>query len=237
LNVDERQSIYADLHKGQLSEEEQRNRRSASTILRIIRSLSQPKSVLDVGCGLGTWLDVARGVFDTEDVVGIEGDWSRASSLVINPTLVHVADLEQGFDLHRRFDLAICLEVAEHLSAGAAPRLVSSLVKHSDAILFSAAIPYQGGDHHVNEQFLPYWEELFDKHDYLAFDPIRRKIWNDDSVLWWLRQNAVLFINVAKHLVSLERAMSIVHPEVYMARVEGVTQTGTMTWPHPGGGA
>lgn len=235
--MDERQSIYADLHKGQLSAQEQQNRHSASVILRIVREHRQPKSVLDVGCGLGTWLDVSRGVFDTEDVVGVEGDWAKASSLVINPTLVHIADLEKGFDLHRRFDLAICLEVGEHLSADAAPNLVSSLVQHADTVLFSAAIPGQGGHHHVNEQFLTYWDSLFGGHGYLSFDPVRPVIWNDASILWWLRQNVVLYV---KESLPVQRAMSIVHPDVYVSRIlqlqSAITQMqakeqGTLTWP------
>jgi hypothetical protein len=53
------------------------------------------------------------------------------------------------------------LEVGEHISESAANHFIESLTTHAPVVLFSAAIPYQGGDHHVNEQFLPYWVERF----------------------------------------------------------------------------
>jgi 2-polyprenyl-3-methyl-5-hydroxy-6-metoxy-1,4-benzoquinol methylase len=165
--TDTRQDIYRDLHGDQLSEQEAANAASAERILDIVMSYYHPASVLDVGCGIGTWLKVAqsRGI---SDIRGIEGAWLDNSGLQVDPNLLGVQDLEQSFDLGRRFDLVICLEVAEHISAIAADHFIASLTRHAPAVLFSAAIPYQGGHHHVNEQFLPYWLERFAR---LGFRP------------------------------------------------------------------
>lgn len=62
-----------------------------------------------------------------------------------------MTDVGAPIELHRRFDLVLCLEVAEHLPASAADTLVRSLTGLGNVIAFSAAIPFQGGANHVNE--------------------------------------------------------------------------------------
>jgi SAM-dependent methyltransferase len=228
--TDPRQAIYQSLHTGQLNTEEASNRYSAERILNILWDYMQPSSVLDVGCGIGTWLATlqSRGV---KDVCGIDGPWLNADNLRCDRSLVQVCDFEAGFNLGRRFDLVICLEVAEHLAPNAAEHFVETLTKHSPAILFSAAIPFQGGYHHVNEQFLPYWIERFARHRFHPLDIIRGRIWDDSRILWWLRQNIVLFaheefiacserLSVAPTVYS--RPLSIVHPEFYLLRLQAL---------------
>ena len=140
-------------------------------------------------------------------------------------------DLEAGFDLGRRFELAISIEVAEHLSARAAEPFVHNLTRHAPAVLFSAAIPFQGGHRHVNEQFLSYWEALFAKHKFQLLDIIRGQVWEDKELLWWLRQNVVLFAhkelvdsNENLRLVAGQRVTpsSVVHPDVYVSRIKNL---------------
>src|SRR5262245_5516798 len=157
--ADQRPEIYQDLH-GLLSAQETANIISAQRILDIVMDYHRPASLLDVGCGIGTWLKVAqsRGI---SDIAGIDGPWLDVSKLRVDQRFVGVRDLEKPFDLGRRFDLVICLEVAEHLSATAADSFIESLTRHAPVVLFSAAIPHQGGHHHVNEQFLSYWVERF----------------------------------------------------------------------------
>jgi hypothetical protein len=162
---------------------------------------------------------------------GLDGPWLNADNLRCDRSLVQVCDFETGFDLGRRFDLVVCLEVAEHLAPNAAEHFVENLTKHSSAILFSAAIPFQGGDHHVNEQFLSYWIERFDRHRFQPLDIIRGRIWDDSRILWWLRQNIVLFAH--KELIArserlsaasavYSRPISIVHPEIYLSRLHAL---------------
>jgi hypothetical protein len=60
-------------------------------------------------------------------------------------------------------------------------------------VLFSAAIPFQGGTHHLNEQWPDYWAALFKNHDYVPIDCIRRGIWGNQQVEWYYAQNVLLF--------------------------------------------
>jgi hypothetical protein len=103
-------------------------------------------------------------------------------------------DLSQPFQLAEFFDLAICLEVAEHLPKQSAPGFIQSLARLAPVILFSAALPLQGGTHHVNEQWPAYWQDLFEKHGYRMLDLIRKEIWSKPEVQFWYRQNILLFV-------------------------------------------
>jgi 2-polyprenyl-3-methyl-5-hydroxy-6-metoxy-1,4-benzoquinol methylase len=229
---DARNDLYRDLHEGQLKAEEQNNRQSADCILEILWKYLQPLSALDVGCGIGSWLAALqhRGV---KDVRGVDGPWQETASVVCDPLLLQVCDLEAGFALGRTFELVVCLEVAEHLSRAAADRFIASLVRHAPAILFSAAIPFQGGHHHVNEQFLQYWVAHFARHQFRPLDIFRGQIWDDSRVMWWLRQNIVLFAH--KDLIQtneklrrvadeLPRPISIVHPDIYLSRLNDLVR-------------
>lgn len=141
--------------------------------------------------------------------------------------LIQIADLEKPLALDRRFDLVLCLEVAEHLPPTAAEILIDSLTRHADHILFSAAVPSQGGTHHVNEQLLTYWVELFAKRGFLLVDLVRGRIWENTSTLWWLRQNCVLFVQrdilhqnprlLAEH--EVKRPINIISPDLYGIRI------------------
>jgi SAM-dependent methyltransferase len=229
MTQDPRDPLYKDLHAVQLEQQEGQNRTSAHTILGILFEYYRPRSVLDVGCGLGTWLAVAREL-GVAEVRGVEGLWLEPARLRIDPDLVTRCDLEQGFSLGRGFDLVVCLEVAEHLAAPAADPLVASLAAHGDLVLFSAAIPHQGGHGHVNEQFPGYWASRFARHEFRPVDLLRPRIWNDPSALWYLRQNTLLFAHeraLAAHEplrreAAVERPLSLVHPDVYLSRLSHV---------------
>ena len=170
--------------------------RSARIVLPHVFKVLQPASVVDVGCGTGAWASAVREL-GVVDVLGIDGDYVSPDQLLIPRDQFMAADLSQPLRLQRRFDLAISMEVAEHLDATAASSFIDSLVRLAPSILFSAAIPYQGGTHHVNEQWPNYWARLFATHDYITVDCLRPIIWGDDNVEWWYRQNALLFITPA----------------------------------------
>ncbi|MSP46158.1 MAG: class I SAM-dependent methyltransferase [Xanthobacteraceae bacterium] len=101
---DARGDIYNDLHAGQLKAQEQENRQSADCILDILWQYLQPKSALDVGCGLGTWLAALQGR-GVKDLRGIDGPWLKPADAVCDPALLQVCDLESKFALGRTFDL------------------------------------------------------------------------------------------------------------------------------------
>jgi SAM-dependent methyltransferase len=166
--------------------------RSASTVVPFVRELLDVTSVCDVGCGVGTWLRCWR-EHGVDDVLGIDGDYVDRDQLMIPSDRFQPADLRQPFRCERQFDLATSLEVAEHLPPDRAESFVSNLTSLAPVILFSAAVPGQGGTDHINERWQNYWAELFDRRGFGTFDVIRPKIWNDSSVEYWYRQNTLLF--------------------------------------------
>lgn len=167
--------------------------RSASVIVPFVVDLLHPHSVVDVGCGDGSWLAVFRRL-GIEDLLGIDGDYIDNSFLQIPQEYFQAADLSKPLVLSRKFELAVSLEVAEHLPQESAMVFVESLTRLAPAILFSAAIPFQGGNDHVNEQWPDKWAELFKHHDFLPVDFIRKRIWKNDEVEWWYAQNTLLFV-------------------------------------------
>jgi SAM-dependent methyltransferase len=182
-------------------------------------------SVLDVGCGLGTWLSVfiEAGV---KDVFGIDGDHVDQSKLFIVEERFFIHDLRTPFDLKRKFDLVLSLEVAEHLPIESAEILISSLCAHSDRIVFSAAIPGQGGQNHLNEQWSGYWQEIFDQHGYQRIDVLRPQVWNNKSVDVWYRQNMFVYVKKGLSVNADARGVQIaeIHPELWLAKVGALSR-------------
>jgi SAM-dependent methyltransferase len=166
---------------------------SARVVVPIVMSLLAPTSVVDVGCGLGAWLQAFRenGV---ERIVGVDGDYIDTSRLLIPMECFRAVDITRPFEIDGPFDLAACLEVAEHLPKSCARSLVQRLVTLAPYVLFSAAVPCQGGVHHVNEQWPEFWRGLFAENGFKALDLIRKLIWKNRGVAYWYRQNIFLYV-------------------------------------------
>ena len=182
---------------------------SARRILPIVFDAVHPKTVVDVGCGVGTWLDVARSL--GASTTGFEGEWVKSLPPTYPGLDIRAADLEQSLRLDQRFDLAISMEVAEHLSPARADSFVADLVALAPNVLFSAAVPGQGGNNHINEQWQSYWAERFATHGYGPRDIVRPKVRDDRGVAYWYRQNAVLYS--AGFPTGLSDGYDFVHPE------------------------
>jgi hypothetical protein len=115
------------------------------------------------------------------DVLGIDGVDVTHELLHVEKEKIEKFDLSKSFNLRRRFDVALCLEVAEHLPEGSSDDLMSSIAAHSDTIFFSSA-PGQPGDHHVNCQWPTYWQCLFNKNGFASHDSLRWQIWDDTQI-------------------------------------------------------
>ena len=167
--------------------------RSAEKILPLLAAQLPLESVLDVGCGAGAWLAVYRRL-GIPGCHGVDGDYVKPSSLLIPPETFTPRDVAQPFDLGRRFSLAQCLEVGEHIPPASSATLVANLVLHSDRVLFSAAIPGQGGENHVNERPYQFWRALFAAHGYAPYDYLRPLLRGASDVEIWYRQNTILYV-------------------------------------------
>ncbi len=133
---------------------------SAEIISEIVFDLVRPRKVLDLGCGNGEFLNFfkKRGA---KEILGVDGNWIKKENLEIPQECFLAADLEKPFKSKKQYDLAVSLEVAKHLGSERAESFVEDLVDLAPVVLFSAAIPYQGGTGHKNEQWLEYWAEFF----------------------------------------------------------------------------
>ena len=176
---------YARLSRG--------SRTSAAAVVPLVLELIQPTSVVDVGCGIGAWLAEFKR-HGVSEVLGVDGSHVPESQLEIEPAEFLTADLSQPLQLERTYDLAMSLEVAEHLEPAQADQFVESLTQLAPVILFSAAVPFQGGEHHVNEQWPAYWAERFEARGFVALDALRSSLWDRPEVDWWYAQNLLLFV-------------------------------------------
>ncbi len=165
--------------------------RSASVVCPLVWSLLRPQSVLDVGCGQGAWL--SEWLKLGPEVHGVDFP-EAATGLLIPSDFFTTADLTEPLTLGRKFDLAQCLEVAEHLPQASAATLVANLARASDVVFFSAAPPGQGGENHLNEQPYEYWRNLWDDLGYSLYDCLRSRL-NSLQVTNWYRYNVFVFAN------------------------------------------
>ena len=168
--------------------------RSAKVILPLLLAALPVRSVLDVGCGAGAWLReyAALGI---DDCLGVDGDYLQPDKLLIPVARFLARDLTQAFDLGRHFDLIQCMEVAEHLPNASASVLVDTLTRHGQIVLFSAAVPGQGGEYHINEQPYSYWRDLFAARGYRLYDYLRSQLRGRSEVEPWYRYNSLLFVH------------------------------------------
>ena len=198
------------------------SRASARALIAAVQPWLRAESVADFGCGRGAWLAEWQDA-GVEDVCGLDGDYVDRTQLAIPEIAFRPVDLTKPQDLGRRFDLAQSLEVGEHLPEGAAQTLVASMCAHADRIVFSAAVRGQGGEFHVNEQPLSFWQDLFAAHGYAAFDCIRPALAVNRAVEPWYRYNAVFYANRA--------GQNGLPDDVLASRVEGqVTDAGDLPW-------
>ena len=205
--------------------------KSGLAILPHILELFPVSSLVDFGCGMGTWLAAARRL-GVERTVGVEGEWVTQDRLLDPEVELLTRNLETSPEVDGRFDLAMSLEVAEHLSPERADSFVNDLCSRSSRVFFSAAVPGQGGAHHVNEQWPDWWAGLFASRGYRPIDVIRPRVWSDDSLPIHYRQNAFLYIHDSEFNTVARKAgreneplafpMNAVHPALYRRNTDAL---------------
>jgi hypothetical protein len=180
-----------------------------------------PCSLIDVGCGTGVWLRAAleNGV---SDVAGIDGVALAADRLLVPGSLITCHDLTRPIECIRRYDVALCLEVGEHLSGALADTLIASLTGLTDTVVFSAACPGQRGQHHVNCQWPAYWQTLFNNHGFICSDSVRWLIWDEQKIEPWYRQNMFLAVRDPLAAGTEPRIAAVRHPDLPEDRSDAI---------------
>ena len=187
---------------------------SARFLVPLLMQKLEFKSVIDIGCGDGQFVTefINQGI---TEIRGIEGNWILDSLDITAAPWLELADLTKELNLVSRFDLAICLEVAEHLEEQYSNTLIASLAKASDLIFFSAAIPGQGGTNHVNLKYPDYWARKFAEHNYyLEWDP-RESLWGNKRVAPWYQQNCLLYKKSESTNINFLIPANLRHPEIF----------------------
>ena len=156
--------------------------------------------IIDFGCGVGGWLSAAKDM-GAKSILGIEGEYIRQAHTVIPQEFIETHDLTTyNFDWKKKFDVALTIEVAEHLPETSADRFCRTLVDASDFIVFSAARVGQTGIGHINEQPLGYWVSKFWSLGYVPLEVFRPYLAHDKNVYPWLRMNLIMLSNYAMFL-------------------------------------
>lgn len=202
---------------------------SASAVVPIVMEYVSPKSIVDVGCGVGTWLSVFKEQGVTE-ILGVDGPWVDDNQLFIPKENFTRRDFSKPFTIDKKADLVMSLEMAEHIPDSSADGLVESLTRIAPVVFFSAAIPLQEGVNHINEQWPSYWAKKFKARGYVPVDCIRRKVWTNEHVRFWYAQNSFFYVDekrlheYPKLMREIENgngeALALVHPIKYMQAIE-----------------
>jgi hypothetical protein len=204
--------------------------RSARAYLEHLFALWRPDSAIDVGCGRGAWL-AACGERGVNRLTGLDGDWV-SPEMMLDPNIAfRRANLSEEIPAHERHDLAISLEVAEHLPPESSDGFVRTLVAHADAILFGAAYLGQPGRDHINTRPHSFWANKFLAQGYLLFDFFRPQFWSDNEIEPWYRQNTFLYVRPGHPLHSAltgagqaplpdARFVDCIHPWLYFGLLE-----------------
>lgn len=201
-----------EFYKGQASKSYQSAKEILNLISKIIPNIN---SAVDVGCGVGTWLKVWTEINPKVDIKGFDCNNLSENLLYIPRNKIDIKDLEnlKFENINKKFDICHSLECAEHLYEKDAVSHIKLLTQLSDIVLFSAAAPKQTGTNHYNEREPEYWSKIFNSFGYNCYDPIRSKIWNNENISWWYRQNIMLFVN-SREISNLQINLNLIGESV-----------------------
>ena len=183
----------------------------------------KPTSVIDIGCGIGNFLKEFKnnGVID---ILGVDGSWADLIEINKNISESNFIEfnLDEEFIPTKKFDLAISLEVAEHIDANYSDNFVKTLCNCSDNVLFSAAVPLQGGQNHLNEQWNHYWKLKFEKEGFTCIDFLKPYFWDNDEIFWWYKQNIVFFTKTPENFSDYKSnsLSNVIHPDLFKIKTK-----------------
>tara|TARA_A200000159_G_scaffold77146_1_gene71440 strand:- start:428 stop:973 length:546 start_codon:yes stop_codon:yes gene_type:complete len=163
------------------------------TILPVLMNIVKPTSVTDWGCNRGYWLEEAKNLGAKSvkgfDMIDYDSEFRISSSEFKQTNFEEEAPLNVS-------DLGISLENIEHVSTQKANCLHDAICDSCDVVLFSGAVPGQGGTSHVNEQPHSYWHSRFARKGFLLYDFVRWCIYDDPNIYSWYKDNTFLYSRV-----------------------------------------
>lgn len=170
---------------------------SAAQFVALILKYYHPKSIVDIGCGAGIYLNefAKKGI---KNLLGIDGSPAASEEFLLSKDKLIIFDLAQKYNFKEKYDLALCLEVAEHLEKHDADTLVKTISEASDNIIFSAAVCGQGPRSigHINEQPPEYWIKKFKENNFIYLESqteeMKREM-KEKEVVWWIVNNLMVF--------------------------------------------
>ena len=170
------------------------NKPIAAKLVNVLIDYFSPSSVVDLGCGNAEFLNefYKKGI----KIQGYEGSRCAIGKALIDKKYIQLFDLKNKIFSPHKFDLAICLEVAEHIEKKFSKRLMENLTSLSDTVVFTAASPDQGGHFHINEQSRGFWIGLFKERSYNLDNDTTEKIkqeMKEEGILWWYCDNIMIF--------------------------------------------
>ncbi len=169
-------------------------------------------SFADLGGGMGSW-SKALELKGISNFNLIDHPLTPVENILIeNKSNFTPVDLELDLPVYEHYDLVICTEVFEHFSEKRALELLEWINASTDFILFSAAIPRQGGLGHVNLQRHAYWHEKFSNLGFSFFDGFKPEIISNQGIKYWFRQNLFLY-HRGKFTERFQNLSNITNPE------------------------
>ncbi|QIO20961.1 methyltransferase domain-containing protein [Haloarcula sp. JP-L23] len=156
----------------------------------------EPDSVIDFGCGLGRYLTGFQAHGAT--VHGVEGCSQARDHAEIPADALTIHDLREPLELEDRYDLALCIETAEHIPSRFADTLVETVTAAAPRVVFTAAPPGHRGTHHVNEAPREYWIEKFQSNGFsyaaAETDRLQESIRSEIDAAEWVADRPFIFV-------------------------------------------
>lgn len=185
---------------------------SANRILSLLSEFIHPNSVADIGCGTGTWGFTAEKIWGAQ-IFAFDRHRYDDCDMYISAEKYFQCDLRQKTRLGR-YDLAICVEVIEHIDQNYEDIVIDNLCACSDTLLFSGALPFQGGTGHINERPFSYWLEKFNMRGYTMIQDIRWSIWDQSDIEIWYRNNIMFLMKTTTKNKPTPYPVDIIHPQM-----------------------